>query len=138
MSSPRQAPYADFEQSLRRLAERLTRTLARIEELRGSGDETGRQALAFNLERAAWTSIELADAWVFEKRLGLPKKETESFDLLMREGLLAPAIARPLRQACEYRALSRRPDDRIDWDHAETEAAVAAFRAWLDLLPTLG
>ena len=137
MNSTRQEPYSDFERSLTALRDRLALCLTRVDALQADADlpeEPRREALAFNLERAAWTSIELAQAWVIEKRLGFPKKETEAIDILMREGILPPEVARPLRQACDYRSLSARAPERVDWDHAGTETAIASFRVWKDFI----
>jgi uncharacterized protein YutE (UPF0331/DUF86 family) len=139
--SERQAPYSDFSQGIQALAGRLARALDRVEQLRADRalpDDARLEAMAFHLERAAWVSLELARAWVYEARLGVPRKETDSIEILQREGWLAPEAARPLRQACELRSISSREPDRVDWGFvSEPGPALAAFRTWLDLAPRL-
>ena len=104
---------------------RLQDAVARAKELGGaSKTECTCEALAFNLERAAWAALELAQAWVFEQRLGIPRKETESFDLLVAQGLLEVDTARRYRQICEFRSLSARDPKRVDWDYISGDLSV--------------
>jgi uncharacterized protein YutE (UPF0331/DUF86 family) len=107
----------NFRSQLESLSQRLLRTLDRIEELSRpdtSDTEGAREALLFNLERAAWAMIEMAAAWVFELRLGIARKETENFDLLVQQGWLELDTGRKLKQLAEFRNLSSREPERID------------------------
>ncbi len=88
-----------------------------IEMSRLSKNTDLQEALCFNLERLAWTSIHLADFWAFELRLGIPGKENQAFDILFRNGLLAQDLARKLRNFSEFRTLSRRDPSLINWDY---------------------
>jgi hypothetical protein len=122
-----------FTEQLESASHRLLGALARAQALRSDpACEAVREALAFNLERAAWATIELAQAWVFELRLGIPRKETESFDLLQRHGWLELDRARRFKQLCEFRALSQRDPRRTDWDYlgGDLSAELALFADW--------
>lgn len=107
-----------FTQQLQATSLRLRDSVARVRELHpDAAQETACEARAFNLERAAWAMLELAQAWVFELRLGIPRKETESFDLLQRHGWIALDQARRYKQLCEFRSLSQRETVRTDWEY---------------------
>ena len=124
------------------LERRMTTALARIEEIREAGldlpDARGadsRDALLFQLERAAWVAVELGRYWVYERRLGVPKKDTDAFDLPAREGLIGIDEARRLRYVAEFRASASRDEARIDWDYLRSPALdhdLALLRAWLE------
>lgn len=118
-----------LETGSRRLQDALERAKALRQEAAG---ETACEALAFNLERAAWAMIELAQAWVFELRLGIPRKETESFDLLQRHGWIELDLARRYKQLCEFRALSQRDALRTDWDYlgGDLSSELSLFADW--------
>jgi uncharacterized protein YutE (UPF0331/DUF86 family) len=127
-----------FESQLRITSERLSGALSRIEELSGQQPRTEgssqihREALLFNLERAAWALLEMASSWVFEFRLGIPRKETESLDLLQREGWLELDTARKLKQLAEFRNLSSREEARIDWSYlgGDLSSEISLMRQW--------
>jgi uncharacterized protein YutE (UPF0331/DUF86 family) len=106
-----------FEQQLSASTRRLTEAALRIRTLSAAEKNLNTQeALAFNLERAAWALLEQAQAWVYERRLGIPRKETENLDLLYAQGWLAQDTARRFKQFAEYRSLSARESGRTDWD----------------------
>lgn len=111
-----------FKASSQRLREAVTK----------ARDEKHREALAFNLERAAWAMIDLAQAWVFELRLGIPRKETESFDLLVTHGTIELDQGRRYKQLCEFRSLSARENERIDWAYLQSDltAELELFLEW--------
>lgn len=121
----------NFESQLQVAAQRLEAALLRAEK-RGTGDKTSNEALLFNLERAAWAMIEMASAWVFELRLGIARKEAENFDLLQREGRLGLDEARRFKQLCEFRNLSSRDPQRIDWNYLTGDLSIdlELFRRW--------
>ena len=127
---------ADFQSQHAERVQRLTTTLERVEELasQAGADRLTREALAFAWASAAWAAIDLAQLWVFERRLGMPQKETEAFDLLARDGVFGIDIARRLKQAVEFRNLATRPWDRIDWTYlAEgSRAERDLLRSWRD------
>ena len=119
-----------FEQASLRMLEALHRMEALIPATAGS--PTQFEALLFNLERAAWAMLEMAQTWVLDARLGFPKKETESLDLLQREGFLELDLARKLKQLAEFRNLSSREPGRIDADYLQGSlgAELELFRHW--------
>jgi hypothetical protein len=123
-----------FDQQLESASLRLKEAVARARGLRdeASPSATRREALAFNLERASWAMIELAQAWVYELRLGIPRKETESFDLLQRQGWLELDRARRYKQLCEFRGLSSREPARTDWEYLDGDLGgeLALFTEW--------
>lgn len=127
----------EFAQLLRIHEQTLANTLSRLRALKSSWSEpTPRQevqeAFLFSLERAAWAAIELANAWVFEMRLGIPRKENESFDILSRAGWISLETGRKLRQLSEYRSLSRRESARIDWRYLQGDLSqdLELFESW--------
>jgi uncharacterized protein YutE (UPF0331/DUF86 family) len=129
----------DFAEQLTQASQRLMASVARIEELTAQIEVSGhpvpeelREALLFSLERAAWAMIEMANAWVFELRLGIARKETEAFDLLQKNGSLELDTARRLKQLCEYRTLSSREPARIDWHYigGDLSAEILIFKDW--------
>lgn len=125
----------DFARQLEVASSRMSNALARLRALgtSESADAGSRQeAIAFNLERAAWAMIELAQAWVFELRLGIPRKETESLDLLQRHGWIELDVARRYKQLCEFRSLSQREPGRTDWDYlaGDLSTEIELFESW--------
>jgi hypothetical protein len=123
-----------FDQQLESSSARLKRAVQRLREIprEPASADARLEALAFNLERASWAMIELAQAWAYELRLGIPRKETESFDLLQRHGWLELDRARRYKQLCEFRALSSREPGRTDWDYlgGDLTAELALFEQW--------
>jgi uncharacterized protein YutE (UPF0331/DUF86 family) len=105
------------DQQFQAASQRLREAVARARALQGRASL--KEALAFNLERAAWAMIDLAQAWVFEQRLGIPRKETESFDLLVAHGAIELDRGRRYKQLCEFRSLSARENERIDWSYLQ-------------------
>ncbi len=113
-----------IQDGIRRLSSALDR-VASIQKTLGenssnSSDATAppspmREALAFSWSQAAWAAIELAQAWVLSERLGFAKKETENFDLLVRAGHIELDVGRRLKQACEFRLIASRDEDKVDW-----------------------
>ena len=91
-----------------------------------------REALAFSWSQAAWAAIELAQAWVLSERLGFAKKETENFDLLVRAGHIELDVGRRLKQACEFRLLASRDEEKIDWAYfAQSDTSeLTVLRDW--------
>ncbi len=80
------------------------------------------ESLALHLARLGTLVLELANLWVLEKRLGIPRKETEGLDLLVRAGVLAPDHARRLRMVADYRLWVARDlarQDRSRWLNGE-------------------
>jgi uncharacterized protein YutE (UPF0331/DUF86 family) len=121
-----------FRDQLTTASQRLEAAVARARALRAPQDPTSREALLFNLERAAWAMIEMAQAWVFELRLGIPRKETEAFDLLQRHGWLELETARRYKQLSEFRNLSARESARIDWHYlgGDLSAELELLETW--------
>lgn len=126
----------NFDSQLESASRRLREAVERARELSGAeaGPRPGvaREALAFSLERAAWAMIDLAQAWVYELRLGLPRKETESFDLLQRHGWLDLETARRYKQLCEFRSLSKQESERVDWNYlgGDLSSELGLFLQW--------
>jgi uncharacterized protein YutE (UPF0331/DUF86 family) len=104
------------------------------ESLQPEGTPWG-EALGFAWASAAWAALELAQLWVFKKRLGMPRREQEALDLLARAEILTLDEARKLRQACELRNLPSRDPGRIDWTYLcrSAEAEHARLEAWAKL-----
>lgn len=119
---------AVLETSIERAHELLPRT---------SESPDQHDALCFVMERAAWASIEIARHWVYECRLGMPSaaNETAVFDLLRASNWIGLEDGRRLRQCAEYRRLSSRDMERVEW--ASFKAALGPdleFMAkWLEL-----
>jgi uncharacterized protein YutE (UPF0331/DUF86 family) len=132
----------NFHTQLQTSSERLSQALARVEVLRGApeSDPLRRDALLFNLERAAWALIEMAAAWVFELRLGIPRKEAENFDLIQAHGWLELDLARKLKQLSEFRNLSSRETARIDWQYlgGDLNNELQLFRHWHEIALKFG
>lgn len=129
----------DNEERLLQISERLRSAVTRLEGLQnGLSTPDAREALLFNLERAAWASIELANLWVFQLRIGMPRKEAESFDLLAGAGRLPIDHARRLKYAVEYRNLSCRDPRLLNWEHLEKGLGpdIELFRRWNELSQT--
>jgi uncharacterized protein YutE (UPF0331/DUF86 family) len=138
----------DIQQKFSQHSRQLLTALSRIDSIlpllqdpcTSAGDhtiiESLCEALLFNLERAAWSAIELANLWVFQIRIGIPRKENESFDLLSKAGLLPVDTARKLRQATEYRNLSHREARLLDWNHFKggLESDLSLLHEWNDLV----
>jgi uncharacterized protein YutE (UPF0331/DUF86 family) len=113
----------------------MTHCLDRIAKLTHPSSEQEREALSFNLERAAWTMLEMANTLVYELRLGIPKRETaQAFDILHNHRFLSSEDARKLKQLSEFRNLSARDTQRIDWNFlgSDLRAEVALFLLWLE------
>jgi uncharacterized protein YutE (UPF0331/DUF86 family) len=129
-----------FQERLKTASAQLRSAVARARDLSGAearqaagpASSARLEALAFNLERAAWASLEIAQAWVFELRLGIPRKETESFDLLQRHGWVELDRARRYKQLCEFRSLSQREPERTDWQYlgGDLAAELSLFDEW--------
>lgn len=135
----RQAPFQEqIEDGRRRLADALAR-IRLIQEISVSGGSLEREALAFQWQCAAWAAIELAQAWVFEKRLGMPKRESENFDLLVKQGMIELETGRKLKQATEFRNLAARDVQKIDWAYLSRArvAELETLQAWAELAPEL-
>jgi uncharacterized protein YutE (UPF0331/DUF86 family) len=124
---------------LGRAREILTLSLERIRELRREFDKMTstspdtRDALCFCLERSAWAAIEIARHWVYDKRLGMPHKDTDVFDILRVAGWIGLEEGRRLRQCAEYRLLSSRDVERVDWSafKAGIDSDLEVLDAWL-------
>ncbi|MBC7692896.1 MAG: hypothetical protein H7222_14130 [Methylotenera sp.] len=125
------------------LLHQLGHSVRRIEELSNalasepvSTATVVREALLFNLEAAAWACLELGKFWVYEERIGIPKKETEVFDLLVGQKLLEIDRARRLRYIGEWRNVSSRDPIRIDWDYVQGDLSidVLIMKAWGETL----
>src|SRR5271168_3482629 len=123
---------------LERAREILTTSIERSRELASRTGESPdfRDALCFALERAAWSSIEIARHWVYERRLGVPGtgKDSEVFDLLRTAGWITLEEGRRLKQCAEYRLLSSRDLERIEWSafKAALDADLEIFEGWLE------
>jgi len=87
----------------------IQRCIARArEELAAAGDRfatdyTRQDAAVLNLLRACETAIDLANVLIRQRRLGLPQSSGESFDLLMRAGLIDDRMCRRLRGMVGFR-----------------------------------
>lgn len=125
-----------FSETLRATASRLQSAVDRIEALsNGSPDLDADQqdALILNLERAAWAALELGNAWVYELRLGVPRKPTDVFELIhSHQGWIDPEQTRKLRYLAEYRHLSSRDPAGLDWNYllGDLGPDLALFREW--------
>jgi uncharacterized protein YutE (UPF0331/DUF86 family) len=107
----------DFESRLDVWAQALDHSLERVQQTRTAQTPEHTEALFFNLERAAWACVELAQAWVFEAQLGLPKRPQDVFELLARAGWIGIDEARRLKQVSEHRTLSSREPGRVEKDY---------------------
>jgi len=118
----------------------LEAALVRVAELRDGairGSGTEREALAFVLERAAWSALQLADLWLVQSRTGFPKGGHGSLDALARAGLLDLGLSRRLRYAVESRLLSQRAPGPEDWERIflaldETCAALGEWKTHVE------
>lgn len=129
-----------FELELEAMTERLRGNLARIEALwpNAASDEGSREALYFTLERASWTLLEMAKTYVFELRLGIPKRETDVLDMLRVHGTLSLEQGRRFRQLSEYRNLSSRDPLRIEPTILSPSLGedLKLFHEWLEISKT--
>ncbi len=125
-----------FSETLRSTAFRLQSAVDRIEALSSSSpdlDADQKDALILNLERAAWAALELGNAWVYELRLGVPRKPTDVFELIhSHQGWIDQAQTRQLRYLAEYRLLSSRDPAGLDWTYllGDLHPDLALFREW--------
>lgn len=101
-----------FEITLTELIESLESAVTRIESLRESEESSAIEAQLFNLGCAGWAVLELARAWAFEARLGIPKKETDALDILAASGWIEIDRARRLKQVAAYREIPKAPHAR--------------------------
>ena len=67
---------------------------------------TKQDAVVLNLQRACEASIDIANHIVKEKRLGLPKSERESFELLSKNELIQAETARRMRNMIGFRNIA--------------------------------
>jgi uncharacterized protein YutE (UPF0331/DUF86 family) len=90
----------------------IQRCVARArEELAAAGahfttDYTHQDAAILNLLRACETAIDLANVLIRQRRLGLPQSSTESFDLLLRAGVIDAGMCRRLRGMVGFRNIA--------------------------------
>ena len=125
-----------FSDTLQLMAARILLAVNRVEELNRLAPPLSidqKDALIFNLERAAWAAIELGNAWVYELRLGIPRKPTDVFELIhTHQGWIDLEQTRKLRNLAEYRLLSSRDPAGIDWIYllGDLSADLFLFRQW--------
>ena len=60
-------------------------------------------AIAINLQRAAEQAIDLANHVIRRRKLGLPKDSRESFDLLLKAGILSDELTSKLKGMVGFR-----------------------------------
>ena len=60
-------------------------------------------AIAINLQRAMEIAIDMANALIKEKKLGLPKESRESFALLERAGIIPADLSKRLQGMVGFR-----------------------------------
>ena len=130
-----------------RLAAQVEWGLERVDALRilGEGSDAGapgfglalEEAMALQFARLGSLVLDLAHLWVLEERLGIPRRETEALDLLVRAGKLPLDRARRLRMLSEYRLCVSRDlsrQDRATWANGRLSPIVleelALIQAW--------
>ncbi len=124
------------EQTFQILKRDFARASERLHLLSGSHlhDESPQRedACLFNLERVAHIVLQLADFWILQTRIGVPKGGHSSLDTLTKNDKIAIDFARRLRYIAEYRNLSARESERVDLsvtrhDLSEELALVSRF-----------
>lgn len=98
----------------------LQRCVARAREAqRDAGDDFRhnynlQDAAVLNIVRACDTALDLANMLIRKKRLGIPSQSRESFEILMREHLLAPALLDRMKAMVGFRNLAVHQYQELD------------------------
>lgn len=113
----------------------LDARLKALDEALREPDVSDREFL-FNVEAYAWAILQRLRAELFERRLGMPKSDSEVFSILQSGAVIDLVEARKLRQFCEARTLASRDFAKIDIVGVRE---MAADRGWIrDVLGRLG
>lgn len=98
MSEVIQNKVATIEKCLLRIREEMTRDW--------KINFSHQDALLLNLERACQATIDVANHIIKTKKLGLPKQNRESFDILFQSGIINESLAEEMKKMVGFRNLA--------------------------------
>jgi len=95
------------------------------EELGKAGTEfrhnfTSQDAAVLNVIRACDTTIDLANMLIRQRRLGIPSESRESFQILVREGLVDQGLGERLKKMVGFRNLAVHQYRELNLDIVES------------------
>ncbi len=99
--------------------ESIERCVKRIEKIYSEDkleDYLYQDALILNIQRACQQSIDLAMYICSKKKLGIPKKGTEAFELLNKEGLLEGNVYNKMQKMVGFRNIVIHEYQKIELD----------------------
>jgi len=91
------------KESIERCIKQIRHYYGLSSELAFVDDHMKQDAIAANLQRAAEQVIDMANHIIRKKKLGLPKDSGESFDILAKEKIILPELARKLKGMVGFR-----------------------------------
>ena len=104
----------------------LQRCIARAREAYGAAGSEIRtnynlqDAAILNVIRACDTAIDLANMAIRKRHLGIPNESRDSFAILVREGLIEPALGDRLKRIVGFRNLAVHQYRELDLDILES------------------